>query len=86
MLLSDLVKGDRATVQSLHGTDDVTMRLLEMGVTPGVIVTLVGCAPLGDPLEISIRGYQLSVRRSEAQRVEVAPLTPGDNASCSPAN
>jgi Fe2+ transport system protein FeoA len=84
MLLSELGKGDHATVQTLHGTDDVTMRLLEMGVTPGVIVTLVGYAPLGDPLEISVRGYQLSLRRSEAQRIEVAPFTPGANASGSP--
>lgn len=84
MLLSDLAKGDRATVQTLLGTDDVTMRLLEMGVTPGVVVTLVGYAPLGDPLEISVRGYQLTVRRTEAQRIEVAPLTPDSNASGSP--
>ena len=50
------------------------MRLLEMGLTPGVEVALVGAAPLGDPLELELRGYRLSVRRTEAARVEIDPL------------
>jgi ferrous iron transport protein A len=45
-----------------------------MGVTPGVVVTLRGVAPLGDPLELEVRGYRLSVRRSEAARVDVESL------------
>ena len=49
------------------------MRLLEMGLTPGVEVEVLGMAPLGDPIELALRGYRLSVRRSEATRVDVEP-------------
>jgi ferrous iron transport protein A len=45
---------------------------LEMGLTPGVEVTVVGTAPLGDPIELELRGYRLSIRRNEAARVVVA--------------
>jgi ferrous iron transport protein A len=45
---------------------------MEMGLVPGVEVSLIGVAPLGDPIEISLRGYRLSLRRSEAARVHVA--------------
>ena len=48
-------------------------RLLEMGLTPGTNLTVVGTAPLGDPLELEVRGYRLSIRRSEAARVEILP-------------
>lgn len=69
--LADLPVGAQAKVLKVQGTDDVSLRLLEMGMTPGVNVTLVGTAPLGDPLELELRGYRLSVRKSEAARVEV---------------
>ena len=58
---------------SITGTDDVSLRLLEMGLTPGAEVAVVGTAPLGDPIELELRGYRLSLRRSEAARVELAP-------------
>jgi ferrous iron transport protein A len=61
-------------VLQVAGGDDVSLRLLEMGLTPGVEVLLVGAAPLGDPLELEVRGYRLSVRKSEASRVEIEPL------------
>jgi Fe2+ transport system protein FeoA len=51
----------------------VSLRLLEMGLTPGVQVAVVATAPLGDPLEIEVRGYRLSIRRREAALVAVAP-------------
>jgi ferrous iron transport protein A len=51
--------------------DEVSARLMEMGLTPGVEVQVLGVAPLGDPIELALRGYRLSVRRSEAARVEV---------------
>jgi ferrous iron transport protein A len=54
------------------GTDEIAIRLLEMGLTPGAGLTVIGTAPLGDPLELEVRGYRLSVRRSEALRVEIA--------------
>ena len=74
MTLDELAQDDRARVTGVAGGDDVSLRLMEMGLTPGAIVRLVGTAPLGDPLELEIRGYRLSLRRSEASRVSVDPL------------
>ena len=73
-VLADLPVGARARVSTVNGTDEMAMRLLEMGLTPGIEVAVVGTAPLGDPLELEIRGYRLSVRRSEAARVEIEQL------------
>jgi ferrous iron transport protein A len=73
-LLADLAIGARARVSSILGADELSVRLLEMGLTPGVEVSLVGTAPLGDPLELELRGYRLSVRRSEAARVQIDQL------------
>lgn len=69
--LAQLLVGQKARVSTIHGMDDISIRLLEMGLTPGVEVMLVGSAPLGDPLELEVRGYHLSVRKSEAARVEL---------------
>jgi ferrous iron transport protein A len=73
-VLADLAIGARARVSSILGSDELSVRLLEMGLTPGVEVSLVGTAPLGDPLELELRGYRLSVRRSEAARVQIDQL------------
>ena len=70
--LADLSTGSLATVTNVTATDPASQRLLELGVTPGVKLRLVGTAPLGDRLEIELRGYRLSVRRSEAAVVEVS--------------
>jgi Fe2+ transport system protein FeoA len=70
--LAHLRIGARATVVRVEGASEVSLRLLEMGLTPGVEIALVGVAPLGDPLELEIRGYRLSLRKSEAALVEVA--------------
>jgi len=70
-LLSELAIGAKGRVRAIRDTDEISMRLLEMGVTPGVEIAIVGCAPLGDPLELEVRGYRLSVRKSEASRVEL---------------
>jgi Fe2+ transport system protein FeoA len=67
--LSALRPGDRATVERLDGSGPVRRRLLELGLTPGTVVTLVRLAPLRDPMTIQVRGYQLCVRRSEAETV-----------------
>lgn len=72
--LAALAIGSRGRVLKVQGDDEVCVRLLEMGLTPGVEFTLIGSAPLGDPLEIEVRGYRLSVRKSEAARVEVEPM------------
>lgn len=69
--LANMSVGTRARVVTIDGVDELACRLMEMGLTPGVELSLVGVAPLGDPLELEVRGYRLSVRRSEAARVEV---------------
>lgn len=69
--LASLPVGGRARVTRIEGVDDMSCRLLEMGLTPGVEVVLVGTAPLGDPLELELRGYRLSLRKSEAAHVEI---------------
>jgi ferrous iron transport protein A len=70
-LLADLPLGSSARVLTVTGDDQISLRLMEMGITPGVDVSIVGTAPFGDPLELDVRGYRLSVRRSEAARVQV---------------
>jgi Fe2+ transport system protein FeoA len=73
-LLAELSVGARGRVRSIAGDDELSLRLLEMGLTPGIEIAVVGTAPLGDPLELELRGYRLSVRKTEAQRVHVEPL------------
>jgi ferrous iron transport protein A len=72
--LADLSVGARGRVHAVLGGDELSLRLLEMGLTPGVEVAVVGTAPLGDPVELELRGYRLSVRRSEAARVQIDSL------------
>ena len=61
--LAQLSVGERGRVVEVDGDDEVSMRLLEMGLTPGTEISLIGTAPLGDPLELEVRGYRLSVRK-----------------------
>jgi ferrous iron transport protein A len=68
---SELSVGQSGRVMQVAGSDDVSRRLLEMGVTPGVELRCLGAAPLGDPLEFELRGYRLSLRRSEARQIEL---------------
>jgi ferrous iron transport protein A len=67
--LAQLPVGSRAKVAKIDGVDEISCRLMEMGLTPGVELKVVGVAPLGDPLELEVRGYRLSVRKSEAARI-----------------
>jgi ferrous iron transport protein A len=77
---TELSVGQSGRVARVAGSDDVARRLLEMGVTPGVELRRLGAAPLGDPLEFELRGYRLSLRRSEAQHIELDPTsTPNTN-------
>lgn len=69
--LDEVSVGSTVRVRDVAGGDAVAIRLLEMGVTPGVEIRLVGKAPFGDPLELELRGYRLSIRRQEAARVEI---------------
>ena len=69
--LAQLKIGGAGIVAAIAGDDEISIRLMEMGLTPGVNISLLGKAPLGDPLEIELRGYRLSLRLSEAARVEL---------------
>lgn len=72
--LAALRVGESARVREIDAQDEIGLRLLEMGLTPGVEVSVIGTAPLGDPLEIELRGYRLSLRKNEAARVDVELL------------
>lgn len=63
--------GEAGTIVKVHGEGRVRRRLFDMGLTPGAEVYLRKVAPLGDPLEITLRGYELSLRKDEAVNVEV---------------
>ena len=69
-LLCNFAVGERGRVTAVGGEGRVRRRLFDMGVTPGADVVLVKKAPLGYPLEVTLRGYQLTLRKSEAQCVE----------------
>jgi Fe2+ transport system protein FeoA len=71
--LDQLRPGQRGRVVALAGGDALVQRLLEMGLFEGAEVEVVGFAPLGDPMEVRLRDYRLSLRRSEAARVQVEP-------------
>jgi Fe2+ transport system protein FeoA len=72
--LDQLHVGERCRVTALQGDDALVQRLLEMGLLEGEVVEVTNVAPLGDPLEIRLRDYRLSLRRREAARVAVAKI------------
>lgn len=74
MDLSQLKIGQQGRVAAVQGSDAVSLRLLEMGLTPGVVCRLLGTAPWGDPLEVELHGYRLSLRKAEAARVEIEAI------------
>lgn len=69
--LADLPPGRAATVRGVEGPRAFRRRLLEMGLVPGVTVRIVTVAPLGDPLQIEVRGGQWSIRRAEAAQIAI---------------
>ncbi len=73
MTLDALAIGTTARVERIRGGRAIAQRLQEMGMTTGVVVKLIRIAPLGDPLEIELRGYRLSLRKDEAAAIEVSP-------------
>ena len=73
MTLNELKVGQQARIVNVEGNDGIAIRLMEMGLTDGEDISLIGFAPLGDPIEFLIRGYRLSLRKSEAKRVTVEP-------------
>lgn len=70
--LDQLTVGQRGRIEKIEGSDAIVQRLFEMGLLEGDLVEVVGFAPLGDPMEIRLQDYNLSLRRQEAARVTVS--------------
>ena len=70
--LKDIPVGKTVSVVKLHGDGPLKRRVMDMGITKGVEIYVRKVAPLGDPVEITVRGYELSIRRADAEIVEVA--------------
>ena len=69
--LKDIRVGDTVSVKKLHGEGAVKRRIMDMGITKGVEVYVRKVAPLGDPVEVTVRGYELSIRKGDADCIEV---------------
>ena len=69
--LKDAKIGSTVKVVKLHGEGAVKRRIMDMGITKGVDVTIRKVAPLGDPVEVTVRGYELSLRKADAEQIEV---------------
>lgn len=69
--LRDIKIGETAKVVKLHSVGAVKRRIMDMGLTKGVEVYIRKVAPLGDPIEITVRGYELSIRKADAEMIEV---------------
>ena len=69
--LRDVSIGDTAKVVKLHGEGAVRRRIMDMGVTKGAEVYILKLAPRGDPIEVTVRGYELSIRKADAEFIEV---------------
>ena len=69
--LKDVKVGETCTVARLHGEGPVKRRIMDMGITKGTEVFVRKVAPLGDPMEVSVRGYELSLRKADTEMIEV---------------
>ncbi len=72
MTLKDLLPGEEGKVISIGEKGPMRRRIMDMGVTPGAVVKVIKVAPLGDPIEVNIRGYDLSLRKEEAGQIEIS--------------
>lgn len=70
--LKDAQTGKDYEVVKLHGTGAIKRRIMDMGITKGVALHVRKVAPLGDPMELNVRGYELSVRKADAEMIEIA--------------
>lgn len=73
MRLDEVKMGDTYTVTQFNGTGEIRRRIMDMGITKGAEVNVRKVAPLGDPIELTVRGYRLSLRKSDAANIEVQP-------------
>ncbi len=72
--LKELKVGKSARVVKVHGEGALRRRIMDMGITKGVEIYVRKVAPLGDPIEIFVRGYELSLRKDDAEMVEIEPI------------
>ena len=75
--LRDVEIGGTAKVKKLHGEGAIKKRIMDMGITKGIEIYVRKVAPLGDPIEITVRGYELSLRKADAEMVEVTEVSEG---------
>lgn len=78
--LREVKIGQIVTIKKLHGEGAVKRRIMDMGITKGVEVSIRKVAPLGDPIEVNVRGYELSIRKSDAEMIEIETA---ENCGCS---
>lgn len=69
--LRDGQVGETVTVVKLHGVGPIKRRIMDMGITKGVTILIRKVAPLGDPVELNVRGYELSLRKADAEMIEI---------------
>ena len=69
--LKQVAIGSTATVKKIHGEGALKRRIMDMGITKGVAIYVRKVAPLGDPIEVTLRGYELSIRKADADQIEV---------------
>lgn len=69
--LRDAKVGDSVRVVGIHGDDGLKRHIVTMGITKGCVIQVRRTAPLGDPVEVTVRGYELSLRKSEAETIEI---------------
>ena len=69
--LKDVKVGKTVNVKRLHGEGPVKRRIMDMGITKGIEIYVRKVAPLGDPMELNLRGYELSVRKADAEMIEI---------------
>ncbi len=74
MTLKEMNPGESAKIVKVHGEGAIKRRIMDMGLTKGITLTVRKVAPLGDPVEITVRGYELSIRKFDAEMVEVEVL------------
>lgn len=79
MTLDKLKIGSSAVIRSVGGEGALRLRLLDMGLIPRTKVTMRKIAPMGDPIEINIRGYELTLRIEDAMNIEITPIEGGDD-------
>ena len=75
MTLNELKNGESGTITAVGGEGPLRCRLLDMGIIPKTVVTLRKTAPMGDPIEIHLRGYDLTIRLDDAKNIEITPIS-----------